>query len=103
MDDEFLDCAFRCTRCTWTGARDELMYSRLLGAICPMCRANVEALTDFVYVQAVKLYPGGRKSLRLTRAANLVDVDTAIASLGQGSAVYISEESLPELKRRWKP
>lgn len=60
-------------------------------------------MTEFDYVQAVKVYPGGRKSLRLTHVVNVVNVDKAVELLEQGSMVYVAEDVLPELLRRWKP
>lgn len=60
-------------------------------------------MAEFDYVQAVKVYPGGRKSVRLTHIDNVVTVDKAVELLEQGSMVYIAEESLRELLRRWQP
>lgn len=60
-------------------------------------------MAQFDYVQVIQVYPGGRRQERITHRDNVVSVDRAIELLEQGSMVYIAEDSLPELLRRWKP
>jgi len=60
-------------------------------------------MSNFDFVQAIKIYPGGRKQERIVHVTEVVGVDEAIRLLEQGSAVYILPIALFYLEQRWHP
>lgn len=54
-------------------------------------------------VEAVKVWPGGRRELRMTDPNNVVTPARAKSQLDKSRAVYVTVRDLWELERTWKP
>lgn len=54
-------------------------------------------------VEAVRVYPGGRRELRMTEPENVVSAARAKDQLNKGHVVYVTLADLRQLDRVWQP